>query len=316
MTLKSSFIRKGFLLFAFFMNVALLWGHPKKSNNALSLSKVLENAASYCEKVKKMAFDFVCEERINEKLYHYEVVRGYRRKGADLMIPVIGFKLNQVEENSYIYDYQMVKKGGKTLEKRTLIRKNDKEINQEETDFSIKGFSAKYLVYGPVGFLSKYWQNHFNYQILGQDKIAGEVTLVLSAIPKYPRKINNYKGTIWIKVNDFSITKIKWEPLDEKDKKLSSPLGNLEKEIHWFTEYGVEKNGVKFPSKQIIEEYFVPLIIEEHPMKITRKGLKQLKYKASYHYTNYKFFTVEVDVEIKQLSKKTMPGILKQLNYY
>jgi len=261
-----------------------------------------------------MAFDFVCEERINEKIYHYEVVRGYRRKGADLMIPVVGFKLNQVEENSYIYDYQMVKKGVKTLEKRILIRKNGKEINQEETHFSIKGFSAKYLVYGPVGFLSKYWQNHFNYQLIGQDETARGVTLILSAIPKYPRKINNYKGTIWIKVNDFSITKIKWDPLDEKDKKLSSPLGNLEKEINWFTEYGVEKNGVKFPSKQIIEEYFVPLIIEEYPMKITRKGGKQLKYKASYHYTNYKFFTVEVDVEIKDPSKKTILGSLQQLN--
>lgn len=290
---KTLFIGILILIYSFLPTIG------KEQINKVNLPEILRQTASYCEKVKKMAFDFVCEEIINEKIYHYEVVRGYRRKGADLMIPIVGFKLSKIEENSYIYDYQMIKKGDKADEKRILLKKNGKEVKKEVAQFSIRGLSAKYLVYGPVGFLSKYWQNHFNYQIIGQDEICGEETLIISAIPKSPLRDNNYNGTIWISVNDFSIIKIRWNPVDEKNKKLSSPLGDLERKINWLAVYKVEKNGVRFPSEQIIEEYFIPVIKEEYPLRITRKGEKQLKYEASYIYTNYKFFTVELDVYIK-----------------
>jgi hypothetical protein len=52
--------------------------------------------------------------------------------------------------------------------------------------------------------------------------------------------------------------------------------------------YGIETNGVRFPSKQLIQEFL-----------INEEGEKYIQDETSFDYVDYKFFKVEVDVIYK-----------------
>jgi hypothetical protein len=62
--------------------------------------------------------------------------------------------------------------------------------------------------------------------------------------------------------------------------------GTLKRTLNWAVYYEVEKNGVRFPSRQLIEEIYEAIQDKPHP-----------KYTVSAVYDNYRFFTVEVEVE-------------------
>ena len=63
----------------------------------------------------------------------------------------------------------------------------------------------------------------------------------------------------------------------------------MNKTVIWNVTYGVEKNGVRFPSKQLIQEVFV-----------NNKGEKVVVKELSFVYEDYKFFTVEIEIKYKR----------------
>jgi hypothetical protein len=58
--------------------------------------------------------------------------------------------------------------------------------------------------------------------------------------------------------------------------------------VTWGAIYGIEKNGIRFPSRQYIEEIF-----------LSPSGKKHTKYEVDIVYDNYKFFIVETEVRIR-----------------
>jgi hypothetical protein len=255
--------------------------------NQEKLKDILKKTAEYCEKLKKMALYFVCHENIEEKIYFYKKTEIYVSKdfASSTPIPKTNLKQKRLKRSTYVYDYQMVKKGDKQEEKRILLKENKKEKHVENTKLKIQGYKAKFLVYGPVGFLSYYWQNHFIYEIIGHDEISGIKTIIISASPMQPREENYYFGKIWVDENDFSILKIEWDAksIEGYEKKVS--LG-VTKNLSWEVFFEVEKNGVRFPSRQIIKDIYLTEAGKQHP-----------KYLTTFVYDNYKFFTVETEVK-------------------
>jgi len=61
-----------------------------------------------------------------------------------------------------------------------------------------------------------------------------------------------------------------------------------EPEVTFVTEYGLEKKTLRFLSRGIIEEAYRK-----------KKGRKRVRSETKADYTDYKFFTVEVEVEPK-----------------
>ncbi|MFQ6052210.1 MAG: hypothetical protein ACE5K4_11035 [Candidatus Hydrothermarchaeota archaeon] len=150
-------------------------------------------------------------------------------------------------------------------------------------------YVSKYLIFGPVGFLSKYWQGYFDYEIVGKDTVEGKKVIIIKSYPKSVMVENNNYGRIWIDEKDFSILKIEWDPRSIRDYDkgpISSPIGDLKKEMIWSVTFGKEKNGVRFPSEQCIQEV---LINEESEKFILEETL--------FAYVDYQFFIVEVDVK-------------------
>ena len=259
-------------------------------NDQAKLKEILEKTADYCERLKKMALHFVCHENIDEKIFTYkrvETVSSDQFRSATSSSRV-SLRLKKKKDNSYVYDYQMIKKGGKKEEKRTLLKENKKEKHEENAELKIQRFKAKYLVYGPIGFLSSSWQSQFIYEITGTEDIEGKKTIIISASPKEEREENYYSGKIWVAENDFSILKIEWDPKYIKGygEEVSSAAGTLERTLNWVVYYEVEKNGVRFPSRQLIEEIYKTIEGNQHP-----------KYTVSVVYDSYKFFTVETEVQ-------------------
>jgi hypothetical protein len=283
-----------FLLLFFF-----LFGHalfPQNLPNNIpeeknKLEKILDKTAEYCERLKKVVFDFVCNENIKEKVFLYGTKRAnmmVEATGERLLITELNFK--RAKTTTYVYDYQMVRKGEEGFEKRILLRENKRKKHQENAHLKLKRFAAKYLIYGPVGFLSWYWQDYFDYKIVGEDIVENREAILVEIAPKSFREDNYSFGKVWIDKSDNSILKIEWDQRSIKDIKetVESRIGDLKRKVVWGALYGVEKNGIRFPSRQYIEETFISL-----------SGKEYTKYTVDIIYDSYKFFTVETDVKIR-----------------
>lgn len=266
-------------------------GGQDRPANQPRLEKILKETADYCEKLKAMALNFVCQERIQEKTNEFEKRLIFSpTKGAG----VVGFyedlKISRTKKGSYVYDYQMIKKGDDFKEKRDLLEDNGKKRNDKDVQPKTMRLSAKYLVFGPVGFLSKTWQPHFQYEILGTKKIGPLTAVVLRASPKEITDENYNFGRIWVDDGDSSILKIEWEPasIPNLAEKVESSIGELKRKVAWTVSYEVVKNGIRFPGSQAIKEMFITKTEKEH-----------IKYEAAYIYDHYRFFTVETEVQFR-----------------
>ena len=266
-----------------------------QESNETDLNKILIRTAEYCENVKNMALYYVCKEKISNKKYLYRVKKVIKRNpDTSWMVSTKKLEFKGSKTKTFTYDYQLIKKQEEITEKRSLLevdgKKNNKENSQLEK-MKLKYFS-KYLVYGPVGFLSKYWQKHFDYEIIGKDTVEKKEAIIIKARPCAPRQENYNIARIWIDIQNYSILRIEWESLsirDYQEETIQFPVGEYRKTVIWNVTFGVEEKGVRFPSEQLIQEVF-----------INENGEKKILEEIIFSYVDYKFFTVETEVKTKR----------------
>ena len=257
------------------------------------LPKILKAAGDYCEIVKRMALYFVCRERISEKENVLSRGVGAARATSDEL------KIGKVNHRDFAYEYQIIKHRDDVQERRTLLEENGEKRHKENADLPTLRYSGRNLVFGPVGFLSRYWQTYFNYEITGWEPLDGKTAVIIRAMPKSESQDNNNHGRVWVDASTFQILRIELEPQivqgSKVDLRESNRVGreiaddtlgaNFHRQLVWTVDYGVEKKGVLFPSRQTISEFYS-----------SDTGFKILKRAVSFEYTDYKYFTVEVDV--------------------
>jgi hypothetical protein len=230
---------------------------------------LLLKASDYCARLSQASLDFVCLEDISEKIQDTS--------------------LHGTEEHKhkYFYDYQFVKKHGQGVEKRRLLERDG--INEKGNDEHLVTVSFFYrnVLFGAVDLLAQSFQHLYRYDLKGRELLDGEGVCVIDAVPVpgVPEDIN--QGRIWIRENDGRVLKILWnvrsmERHSEIQKTAKYYRGKPE--IIAITEFGFEKNGIRFPSRFLIEEAY-----------ISKKGKKFIKSVTEVVYRDYKFFTVEVD---------------------
>ena len=259
-------------------------GNISETNNQKPLNRILEETGDYCESVKNMALFYVCKEKVTHVKYYYS------KRGLERFSLSSGkLKARDSRQKTFTYDYQLVKKEKELREKRILLEEDGKEKYEEDVEIRPVKYIGKYLVYGPVGFLSKYWQKRFDYEIVGEEVIDGKETIIIASSPKKEREENENYGRVWVDNKNFSILKIEYDPRsikDYEDELILSPIGDLKKKVVWTVNFGIEKKGVRFPSNQHVQEYYV-----------TNEGKTVLVEEVTFHYVDYKFFIVEVEVK-------------------
>ena len=224
-------------------------------------------------------------EEISEKyIIHYLKTGSFARS-------VIVEEKEDVRTHKYVYDYQFIHKDNKKSEKRILLEKDGVPKREEIKSLNTAMFHFENVIFGPNTLLGEDRQQFFFYQMIGEEFIDGERALIIEARPRswVPRKIQS--GKIWIKDKDFSILKIEWDQglmlQSEAVKKLAKKY-KAKPQIRQTTEFGFEKNGIRFPSLYTIEEVY-----------IKKNGKKKVHSETNVIYKDYRYFTVETEVDLK-----------------
>ena len=259
-------------------------GSPIEASNP-----VLARAGAYCERLKSIALHYICEEHIVRTTYLY---RGRQYVKSEGELPRRRWELKRSVTQDVLFDYQLIKKGDRLEEKRKALKVDGKTWTRTGDPPNILPYQAQYIVYGPVGFLSAYWQSRFDYFEEGTEKLPGDRrAVILTSLPNEFREENGVYGRIWVESELGAVLRISWDP-ESIDffhpEDVPEAFGGLEKQLTWTAYYEVEKNGVFFPSRQEIREEF-----------IGPAGEKIVGDIWTITYENYKFFTVGVDVIIK-----------------
>jgi hypothetical protein len=230
------------------------------------LAAILKKSEDYCRRLDRAALDFVCLEEVTE-------FSRYWSPHTDV----------------YLYDYQFIRKNQAAQEKRNLLAVNGKKADSRDSTLKTAMFQYENVFFGPIGLLSESWQAYLEYQIVGDEIFNKEKAVVIEAVPG-PRLSEPHPwGRVWIKEDDGSVLKIVW---DQKS------LGNFQSIEEWakthnavpqvsaFSEYGFEKNGLRFPSRNFSEQAYAD-----------EDGKIFVNARISVIYKNYKYFTVETEIK-------------------
>ena len=247
-----------------------LWpgGQSRQSEPADSprLSAVLKKAAEYCRKLDRAALDFICLEEVTE------MTRSFTP-----------------HTDVTLYDYQFIRKNRETQEKRNLVAVDGKKTEVHDSPLYTAAFQYKNVMFGPVGLLSSTWQAYHDFKLADEELFSKDRVVVVEATPNSFLVTPHCYGKIWIKEDDGSVLKIVWD---------QRSLGNFRSAEDWakahdaelqitaYTEFGFEKNGLRFPSRNYSEYAY-----------LDKNKRKFVNAEISIVYKNYKFFTVETEVK-------------------
>lgn len=282
---------KRFLFFLLFvvgtiLNFFIIQGNgsPNPNNREKNLADILKKCSEYCERLAQSSLFFVCEEKIEEKIY------GYRYFGFSGRYRYTVSDPQKVEKNSYLYDYQLIKKGSKIEERRILLEENGKKKYKKNAELKTMRFFSRRPIFGPVGLLNKDSQKLYDYKILKEDSLAGRKVIVLETKPKTIIKNRPNYGKIWIDQEDSSILMIETEEESlvgyetlKKEMEQQGLSPNLKATHYYYT----KEKGLRFPSRTVFEESY-------SGAKLRGKIKKS---ETTFVYDNYRFFTVEVEVK-------------------
>ena len=280
------------LILLFIFHSIQIFGQTEnlRKNNQAELEKILGKCAEYCEKLTHSVLDFVCREKITEEITNIDPRRSEVLEELSSSTSTRSSVNREGSElNTYVYDYQMIRKDNLITNRRILLRENGNKKHEEDAQLKIKRFKHQNILFGPIALLDIQWQPFYDYKIIRREKVKRDNVVVIEATPKDTNKSENPYGKVWIREDDFSIVKIEWDQrslpnldLFEQDAKNF----RARPEIKFNVEYGFEKNGIRFSSDySVVETYYrgkTPYFIRSRLFVTYRK---------------YKFFTVESDVK-------------------
>ncbi len=261
---------------------------PEDTNN---ITTVLKKCGEYCTRLQNVTLDFVCLERIEEKLFAggnsifgptTNVGSTWRLKEPPLL----------TNKNNLIYDYQLIRKKGIINEIRTLLKENGEVKHEKNAPLKTLSYWHKHIVLGPIGLLSLKAQSKYEYRLVKEGKFKGEKAFIIEAVPKTDTHTEYLYGKAWISKKDFCVLKIEWKQESLRNYELvekSVDTSWMKPDIHLVSEYAFEKNGIRFPSTHIVKENYIN----------KRTGRRYRSVEIKVVYKDYIFFVVETDIKYK-----------------
>ena len=255
------------------------------------LTSVLKRCGEYCIRLQNIALNFVCLEKIDEKLFAGDTsifgpTRNIRSTWRLRNPPLLDKK------NNLIYDYQLIRQKGTINEIRTLLKENGVAKNEKNAPLKTLSYWHKLIVLGPTGLLSPTVQFKYEYRLIKEGKFKGEEAYIVEAVPKANVDAEYLYGKAWISTKDFSVLKIEWKQESLRNYELiekSSVNSWMKPDIQLVSEYTFEKNGIRFPSTHIVKENYIR----------KRTGRRYRNAEIKVVYKDYKFFVVETEVKYK-----------------
>jgi VWFA-related protein len=256
---------------------------PLPSKGAPVPASVLTATAAYCRDLENASLDFVCRETVRER-----IGTGFISQPAVIGRGVVAQSQERVRD--WTYDYQLARREGWTAETRTLLEENGKPRREERAELRTDRFVHKLVVFGPVGLFGEVAQTRHDYVVAQETEMEGEPVVVVDVRPKGSDASSLY-GRAWVRPRDGAVLKIEWEPASMGNYAAIESIARdmrAKAKITFTSEYGVEKNGLRFPSAyEVVESYRAP----NRTVTASR---------TSVEYKDYKFFEVKVLTEIRR----------------
>lgn len=264
------------------------------------LAGFLKSAADYCRRLESVALHFTCREEIDEKIDLTRDVESPPRPATNWTVDPGGrlasgatilSRTRTTGRLSLVYDYQCIRAfNGAVRDTRTLLEQNGKKKHVPEAKLDATTFDFGTTLLGPTGIFAERFQKDYDYGIIAREKFQRKPVVVIEARPKpdAPRTTNLF-GKAWVDPATGNILKIEWDEsrigrywiFQERGEKYK-----LAPRITITSEFSIEKNGLRFPTKMFIEEAY-----------LNERGRKFVRSETTVEYTDFKFFTVEVEVK-------------------
>jgi hypothetical protein len=251
-----------------------------------ALAAVLDRAAAYAEKLKTAAFHFVCRESV-----------------AQVVFPPGGVQESPpaAERNDWVYDYQIIARDRQITESRVLLEKNREKLHSPKAQLETV-FQSYFSFYMPVTLVAREKQRLYRYRLLAIEKSAGQNVWHVAAARRSPKSIP--WGELWIGEEDGSVSKIQidqtsivgFENLAQKavEKGLLPAITT----IH---EYGLTRDGMRFPSKTTFIESYQSYEASAHHPRAAAAGQRSAfeRSRTYFEYKDHLFFSVSTHVKEK-----------------
>lgn len=264
----------------------------QESGSDERLKQILERTKKYCIKLEKAALDFTCKEKIEEKIYKPPEIKPDMVFSAPSRFSGrVAYSYPSLQRpylHTCVYDYQLIHKEGQKTEDRTLIEENGRKKNEKNAKPETLSVRVENALFGPIGLLGAEKQALHDYKIIGEETQKEKKIIVIEAVPKPSLNRPHCFGRIWVREDDASIIKIAWDQTSVGNFvtiQATAQELNAEPRLTSVTEYNFEKKGIRFPSKDTTEEAY-----------LMKNGKKFLRSSTTILYRDYRFFTVELEV--------------------
>lgn len=149
-------------------------------------------------------------------------------------------------------------------------------------------FVYRNALLGPVAIFGRPWRDHCVYEAVREAKIGGRACVVIDVRPKaHEPKIGFLFGRAFIDKATLEILRIEWSEQRIGNYAVFEKRGErygLKPCISVTSDFDIEKNGIRFPSRHVIEEAY-----------LDSRGKKFVRSETAVVYSDFRFFTVTVE---------------------
>jgi hypothetical protein len=292
-------------LFVLFLFPSLFIQEPPPAKvDQFQLGLILRATREYCQRLEKAAIDFVCEEEASEKIDSTRDDKEPLVKRAPAFLTSDGYytghsaelrfdsRVGVTRENTFLCDYQFVRQAGQIKENRVLLAKDGKKTNKKEAPPKTEVFQYSDILLGPVRLFDERFRDFYEYRLLREEMFNGVKAWVIQVSPRLAVVETYLGGQVWIEQDDSSILRIEWDPTTFGSYEtilLRAKKFKSKPQVTSYTEFGFEKNGIRFPSLDFTEEAY-----------LDKDGKKFIRSQTKVVYKEYRFFTVETETEFKK----------------
>ncbi|MBN1274125.1 MAG: TonB family protein [Candidatus Aminicenantes bacterium] len=251
------------------------------------LSRILDRCTKYCDRLAAVSLDFICKEKIEEEIYTPRESHFFTPHSSQMFTSNTAMKK---DKHKFLYDYQLIRKENTVKEQRILLEENGKKTHVENVPLETSVFKHRFVLFGPLGLLSRDMQAQHDFKFLKEEKFKGKPVYVIEAVPKSPLQFDHLFGKIFIDKENFSILRIEWDQESLQNYDIIEVIAqklNAKPKITLITEFAFEKNGIRFPSLYAITETYIS----------KSRGRRFTRSTTEVEYSAYQFFTVDTEIK-------------------
>jgi hypothetical protein len=260
---------------------------PSADGDSL-LIEILKNTRAYCHKLDNFAFEFRCREEVTEDLPS--------KPKARLVMPSLSQPgsaptrsvTKSETRNTYIYIYHLIRQQRISHEKRTLREMNRQPLLLPNAALQAVRFHFDNLTFGPIDIFGEVGRLRHEYRIAGRETFKGEKAIIVEAVPNVQTIDYNPGAKAWVREGDSAVLKIEWDPVtwpEYIEIKAAAEASNITPVVTLVTEYGVEKDGIRFPSRFFVREAYLR----------AENGKAEVASEVTIDYEDYEFIRIESD---------------------